>query len=239
MDGLAPETRTPVGGATEHLLRLLEVLQYEDKPITVLEAAGETWVAATEIGRALGLHDNTVRQVVKKNPDIFESLTTTLEAIWREGATTSRGDPVETGGTASARMQDQADTLYLNYSGVVATLLKLDTSRIKDPEARARVVRFFRWALKDLRQAMQGRGLPAGPSTAGAPSLLPPKYLPACRAFLCHVKDMPTPLLVQAAAAFGITLDPAAVEAERAEVARPPRTKALAAVGRPDRLRAL
>ena len=57
-----------------------------------------------------------------------------------------------------------------------------------------------------------------------APSpLLPPKYLPAYRAFLCHVKDMPTALLVQAAAAFGITLDPAAVEAERAAMARPRR----------------
>lgn len=96
-------------------------------------------------------------------------------------------------------------------------LLKLDTSR----EVRARVVRFFQWALKDLKQAMLGRALPsgAGAASVGAPALLPPKYLPAYRAFLCHVKDMPTPLLVQAAAAFGITLDADAIAAERAALA--------------------
>ena len=87
---MAPEKRTPGGGATERRLRLLEVLRYEDMPITVLEAAGEAWVAATEVGKVLGLHDNAVRQVVQRNPDIFESLTKRLEECWREGSTTSR-----------------------------------------------------------------------------------------------------------------------------------------------------
>ena len=163
---LAPETRTRTSGATEHMLRLLEVLRYEDKPITVLEAAGDTWVAATEVGRALGLHDNTVREMTRRNPDIFEPLTTTLDALWREGTTTSRGAKED----ATINARDRADTLFLNYSGVIAVLLKLDTSRVKDPEARARAVHFFQWALKDLKQAMLGRALPSGAPSVAVPA---------------------------------------------------------------------
>ena len=96
------------------------------------------------------------------------------------------------------------------------------------------MVRVFRWALKDLKQAMLGRALPSGARGAPSPSLLPPKYLPAYRAFLCHVKDIPTPLLMQAAAAFGITIDSAAVEAERA-AAQPKRVAAMAATERTQR----
>lgn len=70
-----------------------------------------------------GLHDNIVREVVQRNPDIFEGLTTTWEAIWREGATSLRVDPVETGNSSPVRTQAQASTLFLNYSGVVAALL--------------------------------------------------------------------------------------------------------------------
>jgi hypothetical protein len=209
------------------MLRLLEVLSYEGMPITVLEAAGDAWVAATEVGRALGLAERTVRQVVQKNPGVFEPLTMTLDGLWREGVGMSRADPVKTGNEDSGgrkgalRIQEQASTLFLNYSGVLAVLLKLDTLRVKNPDARAKVTRFFHWALNDLKRAMLGRALPAGAGAAPTPPLLPPKYLSAYRAFLCHVRDMPTPLLVQVAATFGIIIDPAGVEAERAVLARP------------------
>jgi hypothetical protein len=196
-------------------------LSYEGMPITVLEAAGDAWVAATEVGRALGLSLATVRNLIQRNPEVFEPLTTTLEGLLVAGVATTRSDPVKPGNAASGRMQEQASTLFLNYSGVLAVLLKLDTSKIKHPEARAKVVRFLRWALTTLKRAMLGRALPAGDGAAPTRPLLPPKYLPAYRAFLCHVRDMPTPLLVQVAATFGIIIDPAGVEAERAVLARP------------------
>lgn len=222
---MAPETRTQAGGVTEHLLRLLGALSYEGMPVTVLEAAGDTWVAATEVGRALGLHDNTVRQVVQKNPDIFESLTMTLEALWREGGTTSRV-------AKAPGARDRADTLFLNYNGVLAILLKLDTSRIKEPEARAKVVRFYRWALRDLKQAMLGRALPAG-AAGGAKERprLDARTGDIVKALARNGHRLPVSLLVPLAASIGIALDGEAIAAERAVPARPSRAASLPVVG--------
>jgi hypothetical protein len=203
------------------MLRLLEVLRYEDKPITVLEAAGDTWVAATEVGRALGLHDNTVREMTRRNPDIFEPLTTTLDALWREGTTTSHGAKED----ASTSARDRADTLFVNYGGVIAVLLKLDTSRVKDPDARARVVRFFQWALKDLKVAMLGRALPPGATPIAVPawveSLSAAERSRLHRGLFHSAKGMPVSILVPLAASIGIVLDADAITAERAALLSP------------------
>ena len=203
------------------MLRLLESLEYEGSSVTVLTAASDTWVAATEVGRALGLHDNTVRQVVQKNYEVFEPLTTTLEALWRGGATTSRvANPNPTSDNDLRFARDRADTLFLNYSGIIAVLLKLDTARIKDPEARARVVGFFRWALRDLKQAMLGRALPAGADgSANERPRLDARTADIVKAIARNGHRLPVSILVPLAASIGIDIDPAAVEAERAAMA--------------------
>lgn len=221
---MASDARPGGGGATEHMLRLLEVLQYEGTPITVLEAAGDTWVAATEVGRALGLSSATVRNVVWRNREVFEPLTMTLDGLWTVGGVTTHDAKEMHSNSASygAAPRERADTLFLNYSGVIAVLLKLDTNRLKNADARATVVRFFAWALKDLRAAMLGRALPPG---AGAGPARVPAWVEALsaaersrlhRGLFNSAKGMPVSILVPMAASIGIALDAEAIAAERA-----------------------
>ena len=199
-----------------------------------MEAGGEWWVAASELGRALGVGENSVRHLIQRHREQLAGYMTTFEEIWKQGPyrTVQAGEETTTSG---AGVRQRADTIFLNRRGMLAVVLKIEPSRIKVAEARETVNQSVRWALEVLDVAMAGRALPAGSGVgANERPRLDARTADILKALARNGHRLPVSLLVPLAASVGITLDPAAVEAERAEVARPGRggaPVALAAVG--------
>lgn len=108
---------------------------FEGRPVRFLPTEDEVLVPLPDIARALDYDGKVLRNLIDRNEELFEQgkVVTTLP---------SEGGPQE--------------TTCLNRDGVVGLLMKLSTSRIKDPAKRNLIVAFQRWAVKTIREVAQG-----------------------------------------------------------------------------------
>lgn len=133
---------------SEQLMIVPFVTQQTD--IRVLNSAIGKVVPLVDMARAIGYDRKTLAHLYDRNRDLFEG---TSGVMMAPQVNDNRGTMAE---------QDRS-TLCLNSYGVVGLLMKLDYNRIQDADKRANVLRFQRWAMQVLGNAIQKRGKSSAP----------------------------------------------------------------------------
>ena len=109
---------------------------FDGRPVRLVNVNGEVVMPLPDIAEALKYDKKTLRNIVDRNMDVFETcrVVTTLQD--KDG----RGHK----------------STCLTRDGVVGLLMKLATSRIKDPAKKQMVVNFQRWAIRTIGEVLEG-----------------------------------------------------------------------------------
>lgn len=126
-------------------------LMFDNTPVPVVEdetgGRRRRLIALAAVADVTGMDRETLRNIIKRNGDVFEGLTLSVTL------TDNLGRPRE--------------TTVLTRDGAMALLLKISTNQLEDEERRRRVVRFQRWAAEVLGEVVETG---AYVSPAAAPS---------------------------------------------------------------------
>lgn len=117
--------------------------KFESKPIRVLRVDGQPMMAVVDIADVISVSRRMLTQIITRNADVFEG-------IWRNVTFPQvgimRGKPYA----------QKREMVMVNHDGLIGLLLTVTSSRIKDPEARRKVVAFKRWSIRTLRKVLDG-----------------------------------------------------------------------------------
>ena len=105
---------------------LVPLPTFEGKEIRAIEKDGDVWIPLTDLAEAWGIDRTTPAKLIMRNGEIFEGCI--------GGDVTSHDDPPS-----------------VNERGLYLLMGKISADRLKNPEARAAIIRFQRW-VPDLIQ---------------------------------------------------------------------------------------
>ncbi len=94
---------------------------FESKEIHVIECNGEPWFPLADLADVWGINDSTPRNLIIRNREIFEGLSVL------DGDVTYQG------------------LECVNERGLYLLIGKINADRLKNPEAKAAIIRFQRW----------------------------------------------------------------------------------------------
>lgn len=94
---------------------------FEGKEIRAIEQDGDLWFPVVDLAAAWGTDRSTPLKIIERNPEAFEEV-----SQWCD-------------------VTSQAITLCVNEQGLYMLLGRISAGRLKNPEARERILRFQRW----------------------------------------------------------------------------------------------
>jgi hypothetical protein len=108
---------------------------FHDIPVRIVEVDGIPMIPVTDIVTALGYDRGNISRLMKRNKDLFTPYKGVVNI------------------TTPGGMQEM---ICLDDTGVVALLLKMDYSRIKEKGFRDKVLEFQQWSFTTLKKIMKG-----------------------------------------------------------------------------------
>lgn len=121
------------------IANLLPIL-FEGTPIRVAETSeGLPGVVMVDVADAIGHSRQGLRQMIQRNEDAWKGF---MDNVTLSIGIRGKGNP---------------NAIVLTKEGLIAVLVKITPSRIKNPEKRAKIIRFQRWAIETLTAVLDGR----------------------------------------------------------------------------------
>lgn len=108
---------------------------FEGKEVRIIEQDGEVWLPLADLAAAWGIDRTTPGKIVTRNSEAFEGFTREYPD---DGDVTS---PTET---------------VINERGLYLLMGRVSTDRLKNPEARATILRFQRWVPELIQRYRKG-----------------------------------------------------------------------------------
>jgi hypothetical protein len=108
---------------------------FHDIPVRIVDVDGTPMIPVTDIVTALGYDRGNISRLMKRNADLFTPYKGLVNITTPGGV---------------------QEMICLDDTGVVALLLKMDYSRIKQPGFRKKVLEFQHWSFTTLRKLMKG-----------------------------------------------------------------------------------
>lgn len=121
---------------------LIRTEQFHEIPVRIVRRGRETLIPITDIADGIGYDRSTLGQLLKRNDELF------LEYQGVVITTTPCGPDGRGGGPQ--------ETVCLNRDGIIALMMILNLSRIKDSEKRAKILQFRKWAIETLGKIIDG-----------------------------------------------------------------------------------
>ena len=116
---------------------------FEGKAIQVVEESGDVWFPLPDLTAAWGIDKNTLQHQIDRNEDIFFGM---------------HGDKYVTYSTGAIQ------ETCVNERGLYLLIGKLNAKRLKNPEAKAAIIRFQRW-VPELIQKYRKKEIAQIPAT--------------------------------------------------------------------------
>lgn len=111
------------------------ISKFSDKDIRIVDVNDDLLVPVIDIAGAIGYDNDSMTRVIRRNVEVFEGFTQTVEMTVNGKSFTTR---------------------CVNESGLYLLFGKIDISRIKSEDARDAIIAFQRWiaiTLKELRES--------------------------------------------------------------------------------------
>ena len=108
----------------------------DSKAVRVLDKDNQKWMPVVDIASAIEYDRIGLSRILERNSDLFAGMKGIV-------VTTTRGGPQE--------------HVCLNKDGIVGLLMKLNYTRIKNPEKQKRILDFQKWAIKVLSDVIAGK----------------------------------------------------------------------------------
>lgn len=107
----------------------------DSRAVRVLESDEQKWMPVVDIASAIGYDRGGISKILDNNDELFSGMK---------------------GNVVTATPGGSQSHVCLNHDGVIGLVMKMNYSRIKDPEKRKRVLEFQRWAVKLLGNVVKG-----------------------------------------------------------------------------------
>jgi predicted transcriptional regulator len=119
--------------------------QFAGMRVRIIKQEGDEnlWIPTIDIKDALGIERTSINKIIKRNQEIFEETSADImsaEVIAQKG---------------KFHIQKRK-LICVNYTGLVALLLKIAPSRVKNPDAYKKIVEFQKWAIQTIAEILHG-----------------------------------------------------------------------------------
>jgi hypothetical protein len=123
---------------------------FDDKKLLVrVQDGGRVLFALPDVARAIGLEPNTIRHLIQRNLDLFSPFI----AFVKNG---ELGDVTSPNSTAWNE-EGRPVSYFLDQDAIIAVCIKVCPSRVADPVARQRIVRFQTWAVRAISAILRSQ----------------------------------------------------------------------------------
>ena len=121
------------------MTEIVKIESFQGIPVRIIQKNDQGMIPLNDVADGIGIDRSGLRQLLKRNERVLS------EYVGKVMIPSPSGEQ---------------ETVCLSRDGITGILMKMDISRMKDPQKRDKVVVFQKWAIETLSKIVKGETIP-------------------------------------------------------------------------------